>query len=68
MPTTTLATSAWLAYHGTQTGGGNLAILFVFIGVIATVGWLIFSKLSWRNTVIVTVAGWIGGLVLTFGL
>ena len=56
-----------LAYHGTQ-GGGNLPMLFVFLGVLATAGWLIFSTLEWRYTVMTSIAGWAVLLGLTFGL
>jgi hypothetical protein len=28
---------------------------------------LIFSELEWRHTVLITVAGWVVGLALTFG-
>ena len=63
-----LVETAVLAYHDTQAAGGNLAILFVFIGVLATVGWVMFSRLEWRNTVMVAVAGWVAGLVVTFVL
>ena len=60
-------TTELLGYHGTQ-GGGNLPMLFVFLGVLATAGWLIFSTLEWRYTVMATVAGWTVLLGLTFGL
>jgi hypothetical protein len=56
------------AYHGGQGGGSGLALLAVFVGLIATAGWLIFSELEWRNTVLITLAGWAVGLALTFGL
>lgn len=67
MPTTTLTSLDLIAYHGTQ-GGGNLPMLFVFLGVLATAGWLIFSTLEWRYTVMTIVAGWAVLLGLTFGL
>jgi len=65
MPVVASAPSTILAYHGTHGGGGgNLSVLFVFLGVIATAVWLIFSELQWRHTVAVTVAGWAAGLSL----
>lgn len=67
MPMTPSWSAAVLAYHGTQ-GGSNLPMLFVFLGVLATAGWLIFSQLQWRNTVLIAVAGWVVLLGLTFGL
>jgi hypothetical protein len=67
MPSTVLSPIDLLAYHGTQ-GGSNLPMLFVFLGVLATAGWVIFSTLEWRYTVMTTVAGWAVLLGLTFGL
>lgn len=68
MPVVLLAMSTFLAYHGSHAGddGGNLAVLFVFLGVVATAGWLIFSELRWVHTVSVAVAGWTAGLSLAF--
>jgi len=47
-------------------GEGNLAVLWVFLGLAATAGWLIFSELPGRQTVLVTLAGWlvVGALVI----
>jgi hypothetical protein len=67
MPIAPLATSALIAYHDSQGGTSGLALLFVFVGLLATAGWLIFSELEWRHTVLITVAGWVVGLALTFG-
>ncbi len=67
MPMSPPAVSAIIAYHGSQCGDSSLALLFVFLGVLATAGWLIFSELEWRHTVMVTVGGWAAGLVLTVG-
>ena len=67
MPSTIHFPVELLAYHGTQ-GGNNLPMLFVFLGVLATAGWVIFSTLEWRYTVMTTVAGWAVLLGLTFGL
>jgi hypothetical protein len=41
---------------------------WVFGGLIATAVWLLFSRLRWRSTVAVTVAGWVVGLGLLVGL
>ncbi len=67
MSMTATETTALVAYHGTQ-GGGNLVVLVVFIGALATVGWMIFSTLKWRTTLTITIVGWILALGLTFGL
>ncbi len=67
MPIADVATRVLLAYHDSQGGNSSLVLLFVFLGVVATAGWLIFSELEWRHTVMVTVGGWVAGLVLTFG-
>lgn len=68
MPLTPLLTSALIAYHdGAHSGGsGNLTVLFVFLGVIATAGWLIFSEMKWRNTLLVSAAGWVVVIGLSF--
>lgn len=53
------------AYHNTGHGGGessNLTLLFAVLGIFATAAWLIFSELSWRNTVAAAVAAWILGI------
>lgn len=68
MSATASASSVLLAYHGGQGGDSGLALLVVFVGIVATAGWLIFSELEWRTTVLITVAGWVLGLGLTFGL
>ncbi|MEX2533756.1 MAG: hypothetical protein WD360_07295 [Nitriliruptoraceae bacterium] len=59
-----------IANHGIHapSGGGNFAVLFVFLGVLATAGWLIFSELRWAQTVTITVAGWVAGLAVMFVL
>jgi hypothetical protein len=69
MPVAILTTS-FLAYHGTHAGGdgGNVAVLFVFLGVVATTAWLIFSELRWVHTVTVAVAGWAAGFSVAFVL
>ena len=70
MPTPLLLAPVVIAYHGTQGGGGGSGgswLLFGFMGVTATAGWLLFSRLRWRNTVMVAVAGWLVGFALTFG-
>jgi hypothetical protein len=64
----TQASFAQLAYHGTAGGGGNLPMLVVFLGIIGTAVWLIFSRLAWSFTVMTTVAGWAVLLGLTFVL
>ncbi len=68
MSSTASNLSVLLAYHDGQSGGSGLPLLVVFVGILATAGWLIFSELEWRNTVLITVAGWVVGLGLTFGL
>jgi len=68
MAGTAASTIISIAYHGGQGGGSGLALLAVFVGIVATAGWLIFSELEWRHTVAITVAGWAVGLGLTFGL
>jgi hypothetical protein len=49
--------------HG---GGGNLAVLWVFLGVLASAGWLIFSELPFRTTVAVTAVGWVAVTGLSY--
>lgn len=68
MPVPHVLTPAMFAYHGTThtSGSGSMTVLFVFLGVLATAGWLIFSELRWRHTVLVTVAGWVAVLALSF--
>lgn len=69
MPEGLLSTlSSFLAYHGTQAGGdgGNIAVLFVFLGVVGTAVWVIFSELRWVHTVTIAVAGWAAGLLVAF--
>jgi hypothetical protein len=55
---------------GTHAGGdgGNLAVLFVVLGLVATADWLIFSELRWVHTVTVAVAGWAAGFSVAFVL
>jgi hypothetical protein len=58
-----------LANHQrTHGSSGNLAILWVFLGVLGTAGWLIFSELSWTRTLLVTVLGWVAVVGLTISL
>jgi hypothetical protein len=70
MSMTSFPTSTLIAYHDSAHGGGsgNLAVLFVFLGVLATAAWLIFSEMRWRNTLLITAAGWVVvvGLSLAF--
>ena len=68
MPLTHSLASTLIAYHDSAHGGGsgNLTLLFVFVGVIATAGWLIFSEMKWRNTLLVSAAGWVVVLGLSF--
>jgi hypothetical protein len=64
-----LTESALLANHQRiHGGGGNLAVLWVFLGVLASAGWLIFSELPFRTTVAITAAGWlaVAGLSYSF--
>lgn len=70
MSAPTFVTSTLLAYHDSRAGsdGGNLMVLVVFLGVIATAVWLIFSELRWMHTVGLAVAGWVAGLSLVFVL
>ena len=71
MPLPLLYAPVVIAYHGTQAEGGGSGgswLLFVFLGGTATAGWLLFSQLRWRNTVMVAVAGWLVAFVLSFGL
>jgi len=62
--------SYFVANHGTTVGNddGNLIVLFVFLGVLASAGWLIFSELRWAHTVAITVGGWAAGLTVFFVL
>jgi hypothetical protein len=70
VPDAILTTPTFLAYHGTHAGGdgGNLSVLFIFLGVVGTAAWLIFSELRWVHTVTVAVAGWAAGLSVAFVL
>jgi hypothetical protein len=64
---TLMTESALLANHQRlHGGGGNLAVLWVFLGVLASAGWLIFSELPFRTTVAITGVGWIAVAALTF--
>ena len=45
-----------------------MIMLVVFLGVIASAAWLIFSELRWLHTVAVTVAGWVAILSVSFVL
>ena len=61
-----LTDSALFANHQrVHGGGGNLAVLWAFFGVIASAGWLIFSELPFRTTVAITVVGWIAVAALS---
>lgn len=62
-----LGLAAVVAVHDTHQDG-NIIPFAVFLGAVATVGWLAFSRLRWRNTVLVAVAAWVLGGVLAFGL
>jgi hypothetical protein len=64
------AGDAWLAYHGSHAGGdgSDLAVLFVFLGIVGTAAWLVFSELRWVHTITVAVAGWAAGLSVAFVL
>lgn len=69
MLTAPTAASIIVAYHDTQSGGaGGTIVLVAFLGAVATAGWLMFSRLSWRNTVMLAVAGWLVGLGVTFAM
>jgi hypothetical protein len=70
MSALSLATASVFAYHPTHAGseGGNLVVLFVFLGVVATAAWLMFSELKWVQTVSVAVGGWVAGLSFAFVL
>lgn len=60
--------TAWwgvIAYHGTE-GGETMVPLFLFGGAVATVAWLLLSRLQWRTTVLLTGAGWVLGGTVTF--
>jgi hypothetical protein len=59
--------AALLAYHGTN-GGGGATGGFIFLGIVATAGWVLFSKLRWRNTMLITGSGWLVLLSLLFVL
>jgi hypothetical protein len=63
---TLLATITIIANHTAATGGnpGNPMVGWVFGGIVATAAWLLFSQLRWRNTVAVTIVGWVAGLAL----
>ena len=67
MSMTPLASLIVIGYHGTGSGESNPMVLVAFLGAVTTVAWVFFSRLRWRNTVMVAVAGWLVGLVLTFG-
>ncbi len=59
-----------LAYHGTHGEGGGpgpVAAILV-LGVFVTVGWLLFSNLTFRTTVVSAVGGWLAALALLFVL
>lgn len=57
-----------IAYHGTghaQGGSGSGPwLLFVVVGIFATLGWLMFSTLKFRDTVLTTAGAWVVGLAL----
>ena len=53
-----LADVVHLANHQRTHGGGSLAVLWVFLGVVSTGAWLIFSELPFRSTLAVLVPVW----------
>lgn len=64
-----LAMTSILAFHGTGQGsGGGPLVGVVFVAGIATAVWVLFSKLKWRDTMIVTAVGWALVLGLAFGI
>ena len=68
MSAVSTAATALVAYHDGSGGGGEMSIagLFIFLGAVATVVWLIFSQLRWLHTVLATVGAWAAGLGLIF--
>ena len=66
MPMNELVLAAVLATH--ETGESNPMVGWVFGGIVATAAWVLFSRLQWRNTVLITVAGWAVGLGLLLAL
>ncbi len=62
----TTALAPLLAYHQGTAGGGNMLVLILFLGILATAGWLIFSELDWNKTLAVTGAGWAAILTVAF--
>jgi hypothetical protein len=69
MPTAPLSTLL-LAFHQGGGGGGTGSplILVGFLGIIATAVWVLFSELRWRNTMLVTAAGWTAVVAVAFVL
>ena len=66
MSALTDTTTPLFAYHQGSAGGGNMLVLILFIGILATAGWLIFSELDWNKTLAVTGAGWAAILTVSF--
>ena len=55
-----------VATHLTS-GGGDPMVGIVFVGILASAAWVLFSPLAWRWTVLSTVGGWallLGGTLL----
>ncbi len=68
MPMIDITPSLVLAFHDGQGGGSSPIVGIVFLAGIATAAWVIFSTLKWRNTMLVTAAGWVLVLGLAFVL
>ncbi len=60
--------STIFAYHGTGggDGDGSPVALLVVVGLLATVGWVAFSKLSTRATAGIAAGAWAAGLMFLF--
>lgn len=61
-----------IAYHGTGHGsegsGSGPWLLFVVLGIFATLGWLVFSELTPRKTALTAAGAWVVGLAVFFVL
>lgn len=66
MLTDALATSTVLAFHQGGGGGGDIGMLIIVLGGIATPVWLLFSTLAWRTTVSVALGVWAVALTMAF--
>jgi hypothetical protein len=42
----------------------NPIVGWVFLGVVATAVWMLFSRWSWRNTVVTALVAWAIGVTL----